>query len=90
MIQSGIPLVTLEGKHFASRVSTSLLETLGMEDLITKDIDDYKDTVSSLIADSHALNSLKKKLIQRLLESKLMDTKFFAKSFEETILRIFK
>ena len=26
-----------------------------MEDLITKDDDDYKDTVSNLIADSHAL-----------------------------------
>ena len=33
MLQSGIPLITLEGRHFASRVSTSLLHALGIEDL---------------------------------------------------------
>ena len=90
MLQSGVPLVTLEGKHFASRVSTSLLTALGMKDLITKDIDGYKEIVSGLIADSEALGSLKKKLIQKLSESKLMDTNFFARSFEDAILRIFK
>jgi len=90
MLQSGVPLVTLEGKHFASRVSTSLLTALGMKDLITKDIDGYKEIVSGLIADSKALGSLKKKLIQKLSESKLMDTNFFARSFEDAILRIFK
>ena len=90
MIQSGIPLITLEGNHFASRVSSSLLHALGIEELITKNIDDYKDIVSSLINDDNALNSLKCKIHHQLLESKLMDTNFFVRSFEDNILRIFK
>ncbi len=90
MIQSGIPLITLEGNHFASRVSSSLLHALGIEELITKNIDDYKDIVSNLINDDNTLNSLKSKIRHQLSESKLIDTNFFVRSFEDTILGIFK
>ena len=90
MLQSGIPLITLEGRHFASRVSTSLLHTLGIEDLVAKDIDGYKEIVSTLINDASALSSLKNKIQQQLSESELMNTSFFARSFEDTILRIIK
>ena len=90
MLQSGIPLITLEGRHFASRVSTSLLHALGIEDLVAKDIDGYKEIVSTLINDASALSSLKNKIQQQLSESKLMDTSFFARSFEDTILGIIK
>ena len=90
MLQSGIPLITLEGKHFASRVSASLLHSLELDELIAKDINDYKDTVCALISDNNALSSLKSKINHQLLESKLMDISFFARSFEDTILGIFK
>ena len=90
MLQSGIPLITLEGRHFASRVSASLLHALGIEDLVAKDIDGYKEIVSTLINDASALSSLKNKIQQQLSESKLMDRRFFARSFEDTILGIIK
>ena len=90
MIQSGVPLITLEGNHFASRVSSSLLHALGIEELITKNINDYKDIVSNLINNDNARNSLKSKIHHQLSESKLMDTNFFVRSFEDTISRIFK
>ena len=90
MLQSGIPLVTLEGRHFASRVSTSLLHALGIEDLVAKDIDGYKEIASTLINDASALISLKNKIQQQLSESKLMDRRFFARSFEDSILGIIK
>ena len=90
MLQSGIPLITLEGRHFASRVSTSLLHALGIEDLVAKDIDGYKEIASTLINDASALTSLKNKIQQQLSESKLMDRRFFARSFEDTILGIIK
>ena len=90
MLQSGIPLITVEGRHFASRVSASLLHALGIEELIAKDIDGYKEIVSTLINDASALSSLKNKIQRQLSESKLMDTSFFARSFEDTILGIIK
>ncbi len=49
MLQAGIPLITLEGNHFASRVSASILKTLEIEELITKDYDEYKNKIVSLI-----------------------------------------
>ena len=66
MLQSGAPLVTLE-ENILPKVSTNLLTALGMKDLITKDIDSYKEIVSGLISNSKALGSLKKKLIQKTL-----------------------
>ncbi len=90
MLQSGIPLVTMEGNHFASRVSASLLNALEIEELIAKDIDDYKEIVSTLINDDNALNSIKSKIQRQLLKSKLMNTSFFARSFEEAILGVIK
>ena len=90
MLQSGIPLVTMEGNHFASRVSASLLNALEIEELIAKDIDDYKEIVSTLINDNNALNSIKSKIQRQLLKSKLMNTSFFARSFEEAILGVLK
>ena len=90
MLQSGIPLVTLEGKHFASRVSASLLHALEIKELIAKDINDYKEIVSTLINDNNALNSIKSKIQRQLSESKLMDTGSFARSFEDAILGVIK
>ena len=58
--------------------------------LIPKNIDDYKSVVSNLINDANARNSLKSKIHHQLSKSKLMDTNFFVRSFEDTILRIFK
>ena len=89
MIQSCIPLVTLKGNHFASRVSTSLLEALNMDELITTNIDDYKETVSSLIENKTMRNEIKNTMRVQLKESSLLDIKLFAESFQKTILKIF-
>ena len=59
MIQSGIPLVTLKGNHFASRVSASLLKAVKMDKLVTTSIDEYKETVSLLIEDEIMRDEIK-------------------------------
>ena len=89
MIQSCIPLVTLKGNHFASRVSASLLEALNMDELITTNIDDYKETVSSLIENKTMRNKIKNTMRVQLKESSLLDIRLFAESFQKTILKIF-
>lgn len=89
MIQSGIPLVTLKGNHFASRVSASLLEALNMDELITISIDDYREKVSRLIEDKTMRNEIKSTMRMQLKESSLLDIKLFAESFQKTILKIF-
>ena len=42
MLFAGVPVVTLRGSHFASRVSASLLTACGLPEIITETLDDYK------------------------------------------------
>tara|TARA_E500000178_G_scaffold175900_2_gene174829 strand:+ start:546 stop:2639 length:2094 start_codon:yes stop_codon:yes gene_type:complete len=41
-IWAGVPLITCIGKSFASRVSSSILSSVGLDDLITKTMEDYE------------------------------------------------
>jgi predicted O-linked N-acetylglucosamine transferase (SPINDLY family) len=85
MLQAGIPLITLEGNHFASRVSTSILKTLEIEELVTKDYDDYKNKIVSLI-NNEKRQSIKDLIKNKMQTSKLLDVNYFTKSFEKIIL----
>ena len=85
MLQAGIPLITLEGNHFASRVSASILKTLEIEELITKDYDEYKNKIISLI-DNEKRQSMKNLIKNKLQTSKLLDVNYFTKNFEKIIL----
>jgi protein O-GlcNAc transferase len=85
MLQAGIPLITLKGNHFASRVSASILKTLEIEELITKDYDDYKNKIVSLI-NNEKRQSMKVLIKNKLQISKLLDVNYFTKNFEKIIL----
>ena len=85
MLQAGIPLITLKGNHFASRVSASILKTLEIEELITEDYDDYKNKIASLI-NNEKRQSMKDLIKNKLQISKLLDVNYFTKNFEKIIL----
>ncbi len=85
MLQAGVPLVTLRGNHFASRVSTSILNALGMNKLITKSNIEYKNKIISLI-DENTRASIKKEIIDSLEKSQLLDNKYFSNNFIKTVL----
>ena len=42
-IWAGIPLITCIGKSFASRVSSSILKSVGLEELITQSLKEYEE-----------------------------------------------
>lgn len=85
MLQAGVPVVTLEGNHFASRVSSSILKTLEIEQLIAKDAMNYKDKIIFLLDNENRL-SMKNLIKRKIQTSKLLDIKFFAKKFENLLL----
>jgi protein O-GlcNAc transferase len=85
MLQAGIPLVTLEGNHFASRVSTSILKTLEIEGLITKNYDEYKNKIVSLI-NNEKRQGMKDLIKNKMQTSGLLDVNCFTKDFEKVIL----
>ena len=53
----GLPILTLSGKTFASRMAGSLLHSLGLDELITYTFDDYEEKAVALAADrAHVAN----------------------------------
>ena len=89
MIQSGIPLVTLKGTHFASRVSSSILNNLGLDDFITNSHEEYENKIMSLINDRE-FESAKILINQKINNPEILSIQSFAADFEKTLLKCFR
>jgi len=71
---AGLPLITLRGESFASRVASSLLIAAGLPQLITDTQADYESLAKKLANDSVKLMELKSMLNDNLLKMPLFDT----------------
>ena len=88
-VQCAIPVVTLMGNHFASRVSSSILQAVGLDELITENISDYKSLVIKLTKDSTYLDEIKNKLREENQYLKdFYDLKKFTKELENNLNKI--
>ena len=88
MIQAGVPLVTLKGSHFASRVSSSILKSLELNDFITGSYEEYESKIISLINQDE--RACAKNLIkQKINNPKIFSVKSFVKDFEQTLIKCF-
>ena len=64
-LQVGLPVVTIKGNHFASRVSASLLEAAGIAELIAEDLEQYVNLAVSLAGNRSLFQKTKRKLAFR-------------------------
>ena len=62
LLWAGVPVVTMLGTHFASRVAASLLNAVGLSELITHDLEEYESLALRLAQSSVELAALKSKL----------------------------
>jgi protein O-GlcNAc transferase len=85
---AGVPVVTIVGTHFASRVSASLLRAVGLSELITESLPDYEALSMELALNSEKLISFRKYLLENAKTSALFDTVRFVKNLEEAYVRI--
>ena len=72
---AGVPLVTMMGQSFVSRVAASLLTAHGFPELITETKDDYFQLTRSLACSPGKLAVLREKLAHARLSSPLFDTR---------------
>lgn len=68
----GVPLVSMLGQHFKSRLSTGILTYLGRTEWLAQDPDDYVHIAQTLAADIYQLNTLRLSLRQEVEHSPLM------------------
>ncbi|MFM2056526.1 MAG: hypothetical protein RLY71_911 [Pseudomonadota bacterium] len=85
---AGVPVLTRPGRTFASRVSASLLHTLGLDELICTDPDDYVACGIALGRDAGARTALRARLAEAIRTSPLFDGARFAADFTALIERM--
>jgi protein O-GlcNAc transferase len=61
-LSAGLPIITIEGRSFASRMAASLLRGIGLDELVARDLADYEACCLALAADSARLTALKERL----------------------------
>ena len=87
-IRARVPILTLKGKSFPSRVASSILTNVGLENLIVSNLDDYETKAVSLANNHKDIESLKNHLSQGKNLNKLFDSKVFTKDLEKVYKKI--
>jgi predicted O-linked N-acetylglucosamine transferase (SPINDLY family) len=79
---TGLPVVTLTGETFASRVGASLLTAIGLPELITSTHEEYTALAVALGKDRERLAEIKERLALNRLTMPLFNTALFTKHLE--------
>jgi len=79
---AGLPVLTLIGQSFASRVAASLLRAIDLPELITHTREEYEALAIELATHPHKLAAMKQKLSENRLTTPLFDTPLFTKNLE--------
>ena len=82
-IRMGIPIVTLIGKSFASRVSASILNQVNMSQLVVNNIEDFEKVAIELATKKDRLKDIKNEIKKNIQDSKLFDSLKFTKNLEK-------
>jgi protein O-GlcNAc transferase len=82
----GVPVITLPGNRFSSRMGCSVLRTVGLDEFIAADEDDYIRVATETASDIAKLRELRASLRDRLEHSPLCDPPTFTRGME-TLLR---
>jgi protein O-GlcNAc transferase len=83
---AGLPLLTCRGEAFAGRVAASLLNAVGLPELVTHSLDEYERLALKLATDASLLQSIRRKLEQNRLRCPLFDTDRFRRHIEAAYL----
>jgi len=78
----GVPLVTCQGRAWASRVGASLLRAVDLPELIAKDLEEFKAIALALANDPARRAAMREKLLAGRDTAPLWDARAFARALE--------
>ena len=87
---AGLPIVTLMGKSFASRVGGSLLNAINLEELITTTEKEYEELIIELANNSYRLKKIRNKIHKNKFTKPLFNTKLYTKNIELAYTKIYE
>lgn len=85
---AGLPVLTLAGEAFASRVAASLLSAVGLSELVTSTQQRYEELAVELARNPQRLARIRTALLTNRLTSPLFDTPRFAGNLEAAYVAI--
>lgn len=85
---AGLPVVTMQGTTFASRVAASLLNAAGLPELICTDLRSYHQTIVDLAHDPARRQHLRDRLIGARESSPLFDSVAYTQHLEGLFMRM--
>ena len=80
---AGVPVITLQGNHFPSRMSSSMLTALGLPELITSTLKEYESLAVDLARNPGKLQMIRQKLMKNHLVEPLFNTTRFTRNLEK-------
>ena len=89
-LREGLPVLTLKGTSFASRVASSLLSTIDLKELITSSYEDYEKLALKISNEPEYLNELKEKIKKNKIRTNLFKANIFTKNLENGYNEIFQ
>lgn len=82
MLWAGLPVLTKRGTNFASRVSESLLNAVGLPELVARDERHFADFAVELATGRQHLGSLRRRLVAARPTAPLFDPQAFTTALE--------
>src|SRR5215831_14447585 len=80
---AGLPVLTQIGESFAGRVAASLLNAIGLHELIATTTRQYEEIAIELAINPEKLAAIKTKLANNRLSTPLFDTQLFTRHIED-------
>jgi len=88
-LRMGLPVLTCLGKSFASRMGSSILNSINLPELITTSQKDYEALAIELATNPKKMKLIKDKLAKNLPSAPLYDTPLFTKHLESAYKTIY-
>jgi predicted O-linked N-acetylglucosamine transferase (SPINDLY family) len=87
---AGLPILTLKGESFASRVAASLLTAINLPELITSSPEEYEALAIELATNPQRLATLRQALAENRTTTPLFNTPLFTKHLESAYLKMYE
>jgi len=84
-----LPILTLMGQSFASRMAASILNAICLPELITSSQEEYESLAIELALNPKKFTDLKLRLVNNRLTTPLFDTPLFTKNIEAAYIKMY-
>ena len=86
----GVPVITLEGKNFVSRMGSSFLQAAGYQDWIARNPEEYLAIATAMVADIQNIRQSRESLRKNMVDSRLSNPDKYSQNFEDLLQRMWR